>query len=145
MTHPIFSALPQPRRLILFISPETSVDECVKIMTDEDIGALVIRGSNGDLLGIVSERDVIRSCLHRGLDPHATVAREIAYTAVSVLNLFDPVEKAMEVITQTKRRHVLIEDKGEIIAILSIGDLLFHLLEDKTRVIEQLENYIHTY
>ncbi|KTD24292.1 Hypoxic response protein 1 [Legionella lansingensis] len=145
MAHLIFSALPQPRRPIVFINDDATVDECVKVMTELDIGALVIRNNKDDLHGIVSERDVVRACLHRGLDPHTTTAGEIAYTAVSVLNLFDPIEKAMEVITQTKRRHVLVKEESEIIAILSIGDLLFHLLEDKTRVIEQLENYIHTY
>ncbi|WP_232220691.1 CBS domain-containing protein [Legionella tunisiensis] len=63
---------------------------------------------------------------------------------MSVLNLFDPIEDAMETITKTKRRHVLVAEQGNLVAILSIGDLLFHLLEDKTRVIEQLESYIHT-
>ncbi|CEK10209.1 CBS domain-containing protein [Legionella hackeliae] len=142
--HPIFSALPQPRRPVTFIKPDTSVAECVKRMTENDIGALVVRDDK-HLIGIVSERDVIRSCLNKGLNPDTTTAGDIAYTAVSVLNLFDPVEKAMEVITQTKRRHVLILEQEELVAILSIGDLLFHLLEDKSRVIEQLENYIHTY
>ncbi|WED41935.1 CBS domain-containing protein [Legionella cardiaca] len=144
MAHLIFSALPQPRRTIEFISPNVTVDECVKKMTDLDIGALVVRDEE-NIIGIVSERDVLRSCLYSGLDPHTTLASEIAYPAVSILNMFDPVEKAMEVITQTKRRHVLVTEQGELVAILSIGDLLFHLLEDKTRVIEQLENYIHTY
>ncbi|KTD18991.1 CBS domain-containing protein [Legionella jordanis] len=144
MAHLIFSALPQPRRSIIYVSPTLTAAECVKKMTEDDIGALVVRDEE-KLYGIVSERDVLRACLYNGLNPFSTPAADIAFTAVSLLNLFDPVEKAMEVITQTKRRHVLIEDKGEIVAILSIGDLLLHLLEDKTRVIEQLENYIHTY
>ncbi|ASQ46463.1 CBS domain-containing protein [Legionella clemsonensis] len=144
MAHPIFSALPQPRRPIIYIKPDITVDECVRIMTDKDIGALVVK-DDLDIVGIVSERDIIRSCLNRDLNPHTTTAKQVAYLNVSILDLFDPVEKAMEVITQTKRRHLLIREQGELVAILSIGDLLFHLLEDKTRVIEQLENYIHTY
>lgn len=144
MAHLIFSALPQPRRPIAFITPDITVDDCVKKMTEQDIGALVVCEGN-TLIGIVSERDVIRGCLNRGLDPHTTTAGEIAYSEVSMLNLFDPVEKAMEVITQTKRRHVLVAEDGDLVAILSIGDLLFHLLDDKIKVIEQLENYIHTY
>ncbi|MDI9817733.1 MULTISPECIES: CBS domain-containing protein [unclassified Legionella] len=144
MAHLIFSALPQPRRPIVYIQPDITVSECVNLMTDQDIGALVI-GDKVKPIGIVSERDVIRSCLYQGLDPNKLTAAQVAYTAVKILNLFDPVEKAMEVITQTKRRHVLISEQDNLVAILSIGDLLFHLLEDKTRVIEQLENYIHTY
>lgn len=144
MTHPIFSALPQPRRPIVFINPDVTVNECVKIMINKDIGALVVRDDQ-NIVGLVSERDIIRSCLNQCLDPNTTTAKQVAYSNVSTLDLFDPIERAMEVITQTKRRHVLITEQGELVAILSIGDLLFHLLEDKTRVIEQLENYIHTY
>lgn len=144
MAHLIYSVLSQPRRPIAFIHPQASVTQCVEMMTNQDIGALVVR-EDSSILGMVSERDVLRSCLHKGLDPAKATAAEIIYPNVSILNLFDPVEKAMEIITGTKRRHVLVEEHGELIAIVSIGDLLFHLLEDKARVIEQLENYIHTY
>jgi CBS domain-containing protein len=143
MTDLIYSALPQPRRPIVYVNPEVTVAQCVDMMSKEDIGALVVR--DDDIIGMVTERDVIRSCLQHHLDPKKTTAADIVYTAVSVLNLFDPIEKAMKIITKTKRRHVLVTEHDELIAILSIGDLLFHLLEDKTRVIEQLENYIHTY
>lgn len=57
----------------------------------------------------------------------------------------DSIEKAMEAITFTKRRHVLIAEKGTLLAMVSIGDLLFNMLENKSQMIEQLENYIHTY
>jgi CBS domain-containing protein len=143
MTDLIYSALPQPRRPIVYVNSEVTVAECVDMMSKEDIGALVVR--DDDIIGMVTERDVLRSCLHYHLDPKKTTAAEIVYTTVSVLNLFDPIEKAMETITKTKRRYVLVAEDGELVAILSIGDLLFHLLENKTRVIEQLENYIHTY
>lgn len=144
MAHLIFSALPQPRRPIVYVEPDETVMKCVDMMTMLDIGALVVHDET-KLLGMVTERDIVRSCLYRGLDPKEATAGDIAFPAVSVLNLFDPIEKAMEIITQTKRRHVLVAERGELVAILSIGDVMFHLLEDKTRVIEQLENYIHTY
>lgn len=134
----IFSALPLPRRPIVFTEPGSTVIECVNIMANHNIGAVVLR----DNYNIVSERDIIRSCVQRGLNPNTTTAAEIAYAAVNILNLYDTVEKAMEVITKTKRRHILIEEGGEIVSVLSIGDLLFHILDDKTRVIEHLEKYI---
>lgn len=142
----IFSALPQPRRPIVYVHPYVTVTQCVEMMTNDNIGALVVLDddTNSNLLGMVTERDIIRSCLFRGLDPKKATASDVLYSDVSVLNLLDPIEMAMETITKTKRRHVLVAEKGSLVAILSIGDLLFHLLEDKTRVIEQLENYIHT-
>lgn len=144
MAHLIYSALPHPTRSITFVASDTSVAQCVEIMTTQDIGALVIREDN-TLLGIVSERDIVRGCLFKKLNPEKTRAIEVAYVNVSILSVNDPIEKAMEIMTNTKRRHVLIEDNKELVAILSIGDLLFHLLEDKAKLIEQLENYIHTY
>jgi CBS domain-containing protein len=143
MTQLIYSVLPSPRRPIVFIAPDLTVAECVERMFAEDIGALVVHDSS-KLLGMVTERDIVRSCLKRGLDQKTATAGEIAWRNVSVLNINDPVEKAMETITSTKRRHVLVSDGAELVAILSIGDLLFYLLDDKSRVIEHLENYIHS-
>ncbi|MFA5960618.1 MAG: CBS domain-containing protein [Tatlockia sp.] len=144
MANLIYSALPHPRRSIVFIPPDLSVADCINRLIEKNIGALVVQDKES-ILGIVSERDIIKACLYEGHDLHSTKARDVVYKEVSVLDLFDTVEKAMETITQTKRRHVLITEKGDLVAILSIGDLLYYLLEDKTRVIEQLENYIHTY
>ena len=143
MAHLIYSVLPNPRRAIVFINPQLTVAECVELMTAKDIGALVVR-DNAKLSGMVTERDIVRACLRQGLDPQKTTAGDIAYANVSILNVHEPVEKAMATITRTKRRHVLVSEEDELVAILSIGDLLFHLLEDKSRVIEHLENYIHS-
>lgn len=142
MAELISSILPHPRRPIAFVEPQVSVCDCVNLMTEKDIGALVVR-DNDALLGIVSERDIVRSCLNKNLSPDQVTAADIVYKEVTVLAVNDTVEKAMEVITQTKRRHVLVKDKDELVAIISIGDVLFHLLEGKSRVIEHLENYIH--
>ncbi|VEG89644.1 CBS domain-containing protein [Legionella spiritensis] len=143
MAHLIYSVLSNPRREVVSVDSQTSVSKCVAIMTEKDIGALVVR--DGDkIIGIVSEREVLRSCLFKKLPVTKTKAEDIAYKDVSVLSINDPIEKAMEIITKTKRRHVLVMDKGQLVAVLSIGDVLYHLLEDKKRVIEHLENYIRT-
>ncbi|MBI2785274.1 MAG: CBS domain-containing protein [Legionella longbeachae] len=146
MTDLIHSVLPTPRRKIIYIHPDESVKKCINMMTDLDVGALVVVDNKNKLVGIVSERDIVRSCLHKCINLEEAKVSEVVYKDVSVLNPHDSVEKAMEVITATKRRHLLIRDENkEFVAIISIGDLLYHVLEDKTRVIEQLENYIHTY
>lgn len=145
MAHLIHNVLPVPLRKIEVIDPETSVKHCVHLMCDRDIGALVVIDKSNQLQGIVSERDIVRSYLNKGLNLETAKAADIVYKEVTILSPHDPIEKAMQAITDTKRRHILISDNNQLIAILSIGDLLFNLLEDKARVIEQLENYIHTY
>lgn len=144
MAHLIYSVLPYPRRDIVYVGPQLSVADCVELMIAQNIGALVVRSDEHKLIGMVTERDIVRMCVAPDVDPKKTTAGDIAWLDVSILQSNDPVEKAMETITVTKRRHVLVADNGELVAILSIGDLLFHMLDDKTRVIEHLENYIHS-
>ncbi|WP_115712258.1 CBS domain-containing protein [Legionella sainthelensi] len=142
----IHNALPTPRRKIICVHPEDSVKKCINLMSEMDIGALVVVDNDNQLIGIVGERDIVRSCLHKCVNLETAKVADVVYKEVTILSPNDHIEKAMQVITATKRRHVLIRDENnEFIAILSIGDLLYHLLEDKARVIEQLENYIHTY
>lgn len=142
MAHLIHSVLPMPPRKLVCIGPEVTIKKCVELMAANNIGALVVLDDDQKLIGIVSERDIIHACLNKGCSLNDCIAKDIAYKDVTILSPHDIVEKAMKAVTETKRRHVLIYDKGRLLAILSIGDLLFHLLDDKARVIEQLENYI---
>ena len=143
MAQLIYAMLPRPRRPIAFIKPEDSVLHCAKRMRDENIGALVVHDGHA-LIGIVSERDIVRACVSKGLDASILTVADVVFPEVSLLDAEDTIEHAMKIVTRTKRRHLLIREKGELTAILSIGDLLFYLLEDKSKVIEHLENYIHT-
>lgn len=144
MAHLIYSVLPMPPRKIVTIHPDEHLTKCIDLMADLDIGAVVVLDNEHKLAGIVSERDIVRSCLHQCVDLNTARVSDVMYTKVSILSPHDTVDKAMQVITQTKRRHVLIRENDEFIAIVSIGDLLFYLLDDKARVIEHLENYITT-
>ncbi|WP_298623613.1 CBS domain-containing protein [uncultured Legionella sp.] len=144
MAQLIYSVLSMPPRKIVTIHPDERVKKCIDLMADLDIGAVVVLDHEQKLAGIVSERDIVRSCLHQCVDLNTGKVSDVMYTNVSILSPHDTVDKAMQVITQTKRRHVLIRENGEFLAIVSIGDLLFHLLDDNARVIEHLENYIHT-
>lgn len=144
MAYLIDSILSKPPRPIAFITPDSTVAQCIEKMMALDIGALVV--SDGDaILGIISERDIVRCAgLHRGVDSRKITAEQILYPTMSELQTHDTIEKAMQVITRTKRRHVLVRNKGQLVAILSIGDVLYHLLDDKMREIKHLENYIQS-
>jgi CBS domain-containing protein len=143
MAHLIHNVLPIPPRKIVFIHPQDSVNKCIDIMVAHDIGALVVVDNQNQLVGIVSERDVVRRCLQKQCALDTTKVNDVVFTEVTILSPHDPIEKAMQAMTKTKRRHILIREDSQFIAILSIGDLLFHLLDDKAREIEHLENYIH--
>ena len=142
----IHNVLPMPRREIVYIHPDESIRKCIDLMNELDIGALVVVDKHKKLIGIVSERDIVRSCLHKCVNMETGKVADVVYKDVTILDSNDVVEKAMQAMTTTKRRHVLIrDDNKEFIAILSIGDLLYHLLDANARTIEHLENYIQTY
>lgn len=145
MAELLHSVIPEPRREIVYIHPEDSIRKCIDLMSDLDIGALVVVDEHDNLVGMVSERDIVRSCLHQCVSMDKGKVSDVVFKEVTILSPHDVVEKAMQAMTKTKRRHILIRDeKGDFIAIVSIGDLLYHLLDNKARIIEHLENYIHT-
>lgn len=146
MANLLHSILPEPRRSIVSVHPDVSISRCVAMMVEDNIGALVVMDEeNENLFGLLSERDIIWSLVYKGLSAESTKAHEILCAEVTVLKETETVEKAMQAMIVTKRRHILITDDNEaIIAILSIGDLLFSLLEENARKIEHLENYIHS-
>jgi CBS domain-containing protein len=67
MTQLIYSALPQPRRPLVSVPPVVSVSQCIDMMTKQNIGALVVL-DEGEIVGIVSEREIVRACLKKDFD-----------------------------------------------------------------------------
>lgn len=143
MAHLIHSILPDPPRPIAVVHPDLLIEQCVDMMVSQNIGALVVTDDD-NVLGILSERDLVRSCLYKGLDPKVTRVSDVISAKVTVLSPHDTVEKAMQMMTSTKRRHILVEDEGRLVAIVSIGDLVFSMLQENARQIEHLENYIQS-
>ena len=140
----IRSILPKPPRPIISIFPDVKIRQAVEMMIKDNIGSLVVSEEDGHHLGILSERDIIRTVVYQSLDPTQAIVSDAMCSAVSVLDISEPVEKAMAVITETRRHHVLVKEYEQVVAVLSIGDILLKLLESKTQVIEELERYIHS-
>lgn len=141
MSNLISSILPVPVREIVYIHPDVSVTQCVEIMVKENIGALVVTDDT-NLLGIVSERDIVWGLNKKGESLLELPVKEIVWANVAVLKPTDTVETAMAIITESKRRHILIAEEGKLIAIVSIGDILCSVIEEKSKLIQHLENYI---
>ena len=143
MAHLISSILKDKE--FISVNSITSVKECAELMAMHKIGSLPVKDSHTDqIIGIISERDMTRNLVAKGLNADTLNAVDIAYTDFNLLDSHESIEKAMTTITETKRRHLLITEGGKVVSILSIGDLMKHVLEEKLIVIEQLENYINS-
>ena len=116
--------------------------ECAKLMSSLNIGALVVK-ENDKLVGLISERDITRYLAMAGPDISNILAKDLVFEEVAYLDINDLIETAMQTINDMRRRHVLIKQDDKVVGILSIGDIMKHLIEDKNHTISQLEKYIH--
>jgi CBS domain-containing protein len=123
------------------IEPEEPVLEAIQLMADKHIGALpVMRGD--ELIGIVSERDYARKVILLGRSSSDTPVWQIMSSPVTTVSPDDAVHRCMEIMTEQRIRHLPVVEKGKIIGIISIGDLVKAVIEEQQHTIDQLERYI---
>lgn len=125
------------------IGPDASVLDALKLMAEHEIGALlVMQGDN--VLGILSERDYARKVALLGRASQDTPVAQIMTTAVIVVSPDDTVESCMRTVTEKRIRHLPVIERGRVVGVLSIGDLVKTLLGEQRQTIEQLEAYIRS-
>jgi len=119
------------RRAIHAVGPDTPVIECVRRMTAEKVGALVV--TEGErLVGIFTERDALNKVLAAALDPVATKVRDVMTRDPFTVPPTTTVGAAMELVTERRFRHLPVVEDGRILAVLSSGDLTHWLVKDQT-------------
>lgn len=125
------------------IEPEQPVAEALRLMAEKDVGALLVV-SGERLVGIVTERDVVRKLALHGHDAAATPVRAIMTERVLYVRPEQTIEECMALTTEKHLRHLPVVDAGRILGIISIRDVVADLIAEKSFIIEQLENYIYT-
>ncbi len=125
------------------IEQESSVLEAVQMMNERSIGALIVR-HQGQMVGIFTERDVLRDVVGKRLDPAAVRVAEAMTTRVICCTPATSIEEARELMKTRRVRHLPILDaEGEAVGIVSIGDLNAHLTTDQEVTIHYLHEYLH--
>ena len=123
------------------ISPDTRVTELLAGMAQHNIGAMVVMGPDG-LVGIVSERDVVRRLNERGADLLELPVSEIMTSVVVTCAPGDKVDNLTGLMTENRVRHVPVIANGELAGIVSIGDVVKTRMEELKAEQEQLQTYI---
>jgi CBS domain-containing protein len=123
------------------VSPESTVFEAIEMMADKSVGALAVT-LDGDLVGIVSERDYARKVILKGHSSRETSVREIMSTEVVCISGEEKVDECMTLMTEKHVRHLPIMDGEKLVGMISVGDLVKSIIRDQTFTIEQLEGYI---
>lgn len=128
-------------RNIISITPETSVLDAIKLMADKRIGSLVVM-NDGELFGIVTERDYARKVILKGRASDTTPVTDIMTPDVKTTSPDATVDSCMQMMTELKCRHLPVVEGGDVVAMISIGDLVQAIIADQKEEIEQLEHYI---
>ena len=123
------------------IGPDQSVLEAITLMAKKGIGALVVTAEDR-VVGMVSERDYARNVILRGRSSRQTAVKEIMASPVHYTELTRNAEECMAVMTEERIRHLPVLDQGQLIGIISIGDLVKSIIDHQQFMIEQLESYI---
>lgn len=123
------------------IHPQDSVYAAIECMAEKGVGALVVLEGEA-LVGIVSERDYARKVILKGRLSQETAVREIMTTDVICAHPDQSIEACMGLMTEKRFRHLPVLDGGQVVGIISIGDLVKTIIAEQQFVIEQLEHYI---
>jgi CBS domain-containing protein len=126
---------------LLTIDAEASVYDAVKQMVEANVGSLLVT-VDGRIEGIVTERDYLRRVTLGGRTDEDTQVREIMSSPLMVVNPQTPVEECMAIMTDRRIRHVPVVDDGEIVAMVSIGDIVKFQSKQQSFKIQYLTDYI---
>jgi len=123
------------------MEPTATAHEAVRLMADKNIGALVVV-EHGKVVGIVSERDYARKLVLMSRSSKDTPLRDIMSSPVMYVHPEQTSDECMALMTENRLRHLPVMDGGQMIGLLSIGDLVKATISEQQFIIEQLEHYI---
>ncbi len=126
---------------VFTIGPEATMAELLDALAEHNVGALVVSDDGNTLLGIVSERDVVRK-IRRFDQPNEVRVQEIMTTDVRVCAPEDSFGTLMSIMTEHRIRHVPVLDDGTLVGVLSIGDAVKQRMDQLEFERDQLNNYV---
>ncbi|MDI9849294.1 CBS domain-containing protein [Rhodoblastus sp. 17X3] len=126
---------------LVTIGPDAKVFDAIKAMADRNVGALVVM-EGGRMVGLITERIYAREVVLKGRTSPTTLVREVMATDVPYARPEQSVEESMAVMTRTRFRHLPVFERGELIGLISMGDLVNAIIGHQEFTIEQLLHYI---
>jgi CBS domain-containing protein len=131
-------------REVVTIAPSASLASAVGLLVEKCIGAVLILGADRRVVGILSERDVVRALAERGAGALEEPVSQTMTRKVSTCNENESVFNIMERMTEGRSRHVPVVDQGQLVGIVSIGDVVKHRLHQMERDSATMHDYILT-
>ena len=123
------------------IAPDKSVADAAELLTKNKIGSVVVM-EVGKLVGILSERDIVRSIAARGGGCLADSVSAVMTREVVTCGRDQTISAVMEMMTQGRFRHVPVVEGGDVVGVISIGDVVKHRLDETQEEVRQLAAYV---
>ena len=123
------------------VTPTMTIADAVQVMNDKKVSSVLVL-DEGKLLGIFTERDVLRRVVGDSLDPTKVTIREVMSTGINTVTKLTTIEEALEIFTQKVCRHLPVLEGEQVVGMISTGDLSRWLADVHRAEAEQLKDYI---
>lgn len=127
--------------MVLSVDTDETVLDAISLMAQVNIGAVLVQHED-TIAGIFTERDYLQKIALKSLSSQKTLVRDVMTSPVVTADPGDSVQKCMETMTSCHCRHLPVVKDGKVLGIVSIGDLVKRLLDEKESEVEQLNQYI---
>jgi CBS domain-containing protein len=134
--------LKEKGRAVETVTAAVTLSEVAKRLASHRIGAVVVRGSHGEVAGIVSERDIVRALASHGAETLAWPVSKVMTRAVVTARESDTIDQLMSRMTEGRFRHLPVVEGGELVGIVSIGDVVKHRVAEVELEASAMRDYI---
>ena len=141
LQHLLSSILADKSGDVLKIDGDATVFEAITLMVEANVGSLLVTDDD-EIIGIMTERDYLRRVTLQGRTDKETPVRDIMSSPLYVVTVDTPIDECMALMTDRRIRHVPVVDEGEVVGVISIGDLVKYTSKQQAFEIKYLTDYI---
>jgi len=127
---------------VVSVAPNDMVLSVARVLTERGIGAALVRDPAGALLGIISERDIVRGMANQGQGTTQLPAEKLMTRDLVTITLQTAVNEAMELMTRRRVRHLPVLENGQLVGLVSIGDLVKARIDEVEHEAAELKAYV---
>ena len=129
-------------RTVVHVDPTARIVDVAALLTGNKIGAVMVLDRAGQLMGILSERDIVHEIAVNGARALEMSAAQLMTSNLTTATPHTRVDEAMEMMTQGRFRHLPVVDQGVLVGIVSIGDVVKRVIEDRSNEVDSLKAYV---